>query len=159
MDIIEDLTQLNVVSVFIGLFMILFAGKEIMEIFTYFKEKFRIRTGLEQDHETIEQRIATLEQHDKWQYNEITKISHGIDSINEQLLDKEISDMRWEILDFASSLSSGRKFSKEQFNHVISTHEKYVKILEEHNMVNGLVTSSMEVVLERYKECLMNGFN
>ena len=159
MDIIEDLTQLNIVSVFIGLFMILFAGKEIIEIFIYFKKKFRIRTGLEQDHETIEQRIATLEKHDNWQYGEITKISKGIDKINTRLVNKEISDIRWEILDFASSLSSGRKFSKEQFDHVISTHQKYEQILAENGMSNGLVTSSMEVILEKYKEYLKSGFH
>ena len=159
MNIIEDLTRLNIVSVFVGLFMILFAGKEIIEIFTYFKKKFRIRTGLEQDHETIEQRIATLEKHDNWQYGEITKISKGIDKINTRLVNKEISDIRWEILDFASSLSSGRKFSKEQFDHVISTHQKYEQILAENGMSNGLVTSSMEVILEKYKEYLKSGFH
>lgn len=159
MNVIEDLTRLNIVSVFVGLFIILFAGKEIIEIFTYFKKKFRIRTGLEQDHETVEQRITTLEKHDNWQYGEIIKISKGIDKINTRLVNKEISDIRWEILDFASSLSSGRKFSKEQFDHVISTHQKYEQILAENGMSNGLVTSSMEVIIEKYKECLKSGFH
>lgn len=159
MEAIENLTHINYILVALGFFSILFGIKEIIEIFSYFKNKFRIEFGADKDKKTIDERIATLEKHDKWQYNEISKISQGIDDIRKQLLDSEIDSMRWEILDFSSSLAAGRKFSKEQFDHVISTHEKYIKILEENNMSNGLVTSSMEVVEEKYKEYLKNGFN
>lgn len=159
MEAIENIVQINYLIVILGLFAILFAAKEVIEIFGYFKKKFRIKTGIETDKETIEQRISTLEEHDKWQYGEIQKISSGIDDIHKQLLNKEIEDIRWEILDFASALSNKRKYSKEQFEHVISTYEKYEKMIEEHGMTNGLVSSSIEVIKEKYKDCLMHGFN
>ena len=152
MEAVQALTKINWITFCITLFAIAFAIKEIIEIVGYFKKKLRIKTGFDEDKETLEERIATLEKHDKWQYNEISKISQGIDDIRKQLLDSEIDSMRWEILDFSSSLAAGRKFSKEQFDHVISTHEKYIKILEENNMSNGLVTSSMEVIEEKYKD-------
>lgn len=157
MDIINDLTQLNIVSVLIGFFMMLFAGKEIVEIFAYFKKKFRIRTGLEQDHETIEQRIATLEKHDKWQYNEITKISQCVTDIKDSIVKKEISDIRWELLNFCCTLTSGRKYNREAFEHIFRTYEDYEKILEKNNMTNGYIDESMNAVREIYHEKLVNG--
>lgn len=143
----------------IWFFAILFAAKEIIEIFSYFKKKFGIKTSKEEDRETIEERIATLEKHDKWQYSEIIKIANGIDDIRGKLLSNEIETKRWEILDFASSLSAGRIFSKEQFQHVIATHGEYEKLIAENGLKNGLVTSSMEVIEEKYKEYLKNGIN
>ena len=74
------------------------------------------------------------------------------------MADKEIDDMRWEILNFSSALTSGRQYNKESFDHVIQIHEKYEKILEENGLENGQVTASMEVIIEVYKEKLKTGF-
>jgi hypothetical protein len=82
---IENVTHINLILVFLGFFAILFAAKEIIEIFSYFKKKFRIKTGNEEDKETVENRIKTLEKHDNWQYQEILKISKGIDDIKKSL--------------------------------------------------------------------------
>ena len=92
MNDIENLAQINYLIVTLGFFAILFATKEIIEIFSYFKKKFRIKTGADEDKETLEERIATLEKHDRWQYNEISKISKGIDDIKEQLKERDIKD-------------------------------------------------------------------
>ena len=92
MGAIEYATQINYILVILGFFAILFAIKEIIEIFSYFKKKFRIKTGADEDKETLEERIATLEKHDRWQYNEISKISKGIDDIKEQLKERDIKD-------------------------------------------------------------------
>ena len=92
MSEIENLAQLNYILVISGFFAILFAVKEIIEIFMYFKNKLRIKTGIEEDRETVENRIATLEKHYNWQYNEIIKISKGVDDIKETLTQKEIRD-------------------------------------------------------------------
>lgn len=158
MDAIENLIKIEYTTLIIGFFAVLIGVKEAIELISYFSKKFRIKMGFQSDKDLLNNRISTLEKHDNWQYNQITKISKGIEGIQEQLLTSSIEDMRWEILDFASSLSAGRKFSKEQFEHVISTHERYVAVIKEHNMTNGLVTSSMEVINERYKYCLQNGF-
>ena len=88
----------------------------------------------------------------------IGNISDSLNKLTDMFVDKNIEDMRWEILNFCSALTSGRKYNKESFNHVISVHEKYEKILEENNMENGQVTASMEVIMDVYKEKLKNGF-
>lgn len=92
MEAITELTKINWILFFITLFAIAFAIKEIIEIVGYFKKKLRIKTGFDEDKETLEGRISTLEKHDKWQYNEISKISQGIDDIKEQLKERDIKD-------------------------------------------------------------------
>jgi len=82
---IEQLTKINYISFIILFFAILFGIKEIIEIFNYFKKKFRLKTGIDEDRETLENRIKTLENHDEWQYKEISKISKGIDDIKDRL--------------------------------------------------------------------------
>lgn len=92
MEAIIEFLKTNWVAFFITLFAIGFAVKEIIEIAIYFKKKFRVKLGYEEDKETIEKRIVTLEKHDKWQYNEIAKILQGIDDIKNQLKERDISD-------------------------------------------------------------------
>ena len=72
-------------------------------------------------------------------------------------VDKEIDDMRWEILNFCSALSDGRKYNRESYAHVFSIYEKYERILKENKMENGLVEESMAFIRERYQEDLKSG--
>ena len=157
MNAITELTKINWAVFLLTLCTIAFAAKEIIEISTYFKKKFRIKTGSDTDKETIENRIATLEKHDKWQYNEISKISKGIDDIKERLLNKEIEDMRKTILDFCSALSSGQKCNKESFDFIFKTDEKYDKLLTQYGMENNVINESMKFIREKYQEKLRNG--
>ena len=157
MGAIEYATQINYILVILGFFAILFAIKEIIEIFSYFKKKFRIKTGADEDKETLEERIATLEKHDKWQYNEISKISKGIDDIKDRLLNKEIEDMRKTILDFCAALSSGQKFNRESFDYIFKTDENYDKLLTRYGMENNVINESMKFIREKYQEKLRNG--
>lgn len=157
MESIEKLTQIDYLLVILGFFAILFAVKEIIEIFSYFKKKFRIKTGNEEDKETLESRIKTLEKHDNWQYGEIQKISKGIDDIKINLVQKEISDIRWELLDFCSALTSGREYNKETFEHIFRTYEDYEHILADNHMTNGYVEESMKAVREIYHNKLVSG--
>ena len=98
MSAIEYATQINYILIILGFFAILFATKEIIEIISYFKKKFRIKTGVEEDKETLEERIATLEKHDKWQYNEISKISDVVEHIKDEVMisnNKEFHNRRF----------------------------------------------------------------
>lgn len=157
MEAIIEFLKTNWVAFFITLFAIGFAVKEIIEIAIYFKKKFRVKLGYEEDKETIEKRIATLEEHDKWQYNEISKISQGIDEIKKRLLNKEIEDMRKNILDFCTALSSGQKFNRESFDFIFKTDENYDKLLTQYGMENNVINESMKFIREKYQEKLRNG--
>ena len=72
-------------------------------------------------------------------------------------VEKEIEDMRWEILNFCSALSNGRKYNREAYAHVFSTYERYEKILEENGKENGLVEESMAFIRNQYQKDLENG--
>ena len=137
MEAIQTLTQVNWIAFCITLFAIAFAIKEIIEIVGYFKKKLRIKTGFDEDKETLEERIATLENHDKWQYNEISKISQGIDDIKNTLLEDNIEKKRKSILDFCSSLSNDQKQNSEAFNDIFRTYADYEQIHKHNGMENG----------------------
>ena len=131
MEVITELTKINWAVFLLTLCTIAFAIKEFIEIVSYFKKKFRIKTGFDEEKETIEERIATLEKHDKWQYNEISKISQGIDDIKDALLKDNIEKKRKSILDFCSSLSNNQKQNNEAFNDIFRTYAEYEQILLE----------------------------
>lgn len=117
------------------------------------------------DHELLVKTVADLKElHDKHEEDTKQSIRHDevireeLKTLTKLFIDKQIDDMRYEILDFASSLSSGRKYNKEQFDHILKIDEKYKKILEENGLENGQVSVSVEYINEVYKEKLRNGF-
>ena len=85
METINNLVQYDYTIIFLGFFAFLFGTKEIVEIVSYFKRKLKVKFGFEKDKEDIETRLGLLERHDNWQYNEIIKISKGIDDIKSRL--------------------------------------------------------------------------
>ena len=157
METIENLTQVDYLLFVLWFFAILFGIKEIIEILSYFKKKFRIKTGYDEDKETLEDRISTLEKHDKWQYNEISKISQGIDDIKDALLKDNIEKKRKSILDFCSSLSNNQKQNNEAFNDIFRTYAEYEQILKDNKLENGQAEESMKFIREKYQEKLRNG--
>lgn len=80
-----------------------------------------------------------------------------INNLTNMFVDKEIDDMRYKILDFASSISSGKNFNRESYDHILRIYNKYEKILEEHGMENGLVEESIKYIQSSYQENLKNG--
>ena len=86
-------------------------------------------------------------------------LSNQISELKQLFISKEIDDMRWEMLDFASAIMNGRRYGKEQYDHVIDIYGKYERILEENGMENGRVTSSMEFTMDKYKKLMLVGFD
>ena len=80
-----------------------------------------------------------------------------LENLTRMFIDKEIDDMRWEILNFCSALSNGRTYNREAFDHVLKVYDKYEAILEENNMENGLVAQSVKFIQEAYFEGLKDG--
>lgn len=164
MEAIENLTHIDYILVVLSLFAVLYGLREIINLFLYFKNKFRIKTGIEEDKETIESRLSTieskttiLEKHDNWQYEQILKISEGIEDIQNSLVNKEIEDMRKTILDFCSALSNGQYQNKEAYNFIFKTYQKYEEILEKFHKENSVIDESMKFISERYQEFLRAG--
>lgn len=140
-----------------GLFIIILGIDKIVSLLKRVKSILRIKFGYEEDKESIEDRISILERHDNWQYKEISKISQCVTDIDKRMLDKDIDDIRWELLNFCSALTGGRKYNREAFDHIFRIYEKYEMILKDNKMTNGFVDESMNYVKEVYHKNLENG--
>ncbi len=77
-----------------------------------------------------------------------------IKGLKDLLLDKQISDYRWEIINVADKISNGRIVSKECLKHAIATYDKYEKIIEKYNIKNGEVSISIKVIRGEYAKIL-----
>lgn len=169
MDAIQNLFNQDITALILSVFIIMSGIIAIFNIICKFSEiigkPVRWVQRKNQDHDLLlatSQKLNALQ--DKHEADVMQSISHDkaikedLEILKKMFIDKEIDDQRWEILDFASAISAGRRYSKEQFDHVLSIYEKYEKILAAHNLTNGKVTTSMEVINDVYKEKLKNGF-
>lgn len=77
-----------------------------------------------------------------------------IKALKDLLLDKQISDYRWEIINTADKISNGRIVSKECLKHAIATYDKYEKIIEKYSIKNGEVSISIKVIRSEYAKIL-----
>ena len=77
-----------------------------------------------------------------------------IKDLADMLLDKQISDFRWEIINVADKISNSEHVSKECLKHALATYTKYEEIIEKHNIKNGEVAISIEIINETYRELL-----
>ena len=162
MGALENLAQINYLLVILGFFAILFAIKEIIEIFSYFKMKFRIKTGADEDKETLEERIATLEKHDRWQYNEISKISDVVEHIKDEvtLMRKQRDEDK--LAEYKDKVGQSyrcykeRKYSEKEpipyWNHMEKEAlEGLIKQYESHGGKNSFVHSIVEPEMQTWK--------
>lgn len=94
--------------------------------------------------------------------NELKDNQKGLRSdlqeIKSLIINNSIESMRWEILDFSNAIMSGREYNKEQYDHVLNTHERYEKILQENGMTNGQTSASFEFIKRHYDELMETGF-
>lgn len=168
MEWIKELFNLDYTNVILTIFIIMSAVIAVYTIIGKFSviigRPFKWVHSKEIDHKMIlehEKKIANLakkhkEDTDKIN-NEENAIRKDIAKLTNMFLDKQIDDMRYEILDFASSLSSGRKHNRESFDHILRVYHKYEKILEDNNWENGLVEESIKYIQETYHDLLKSG--
>ena len=76
------------------------------------------------------------------------KIQKRLDELQMEVTEFKVDSWRTEILDFSDSCMNHRRHTKEQFDHVIDTLNKYEKY------TNGQVDVAHEYILEIYKQCI-----
>lgn len=167
-DEILALNEINFGVVFAGVIIILVGIVSIIslieKISVIIKKPVKWLKNRDDDHNLVIQTGKELKElREKHEEDTRQSIRHD-EMIREDLqrltslfLDKQIDDMRWEILDFTSALSSGRKYNRESFDHIFRIYNKYEKILEENKMENGLVEESIKYVREQYGILLKDG--
>ena len=168
MEEIRELLKLDFIAFILAVFIIMSGVIAIYTIIGKFSEIIKKPVGWvkkkNEDHDMLlrhNQEIKDLAKKHKTDTDKLSgeesEIKKDITKLTNMFLDKQIDDMRYEILDFASSLSSGRKHNRESFDHILRIYKKYEQILEDHNMENGLVEESIAFIRERYKSDLNNG--
>ena len=116
MDEIKALMNLDFPTVILGVFIIILGLDKIIFLFGKIKKTLKIKFGFEEDKETLDKRIATLEKHDNWQYKEITKISQGIDDIKKRLdLTEEENNQRIIVQYGAELYNLHSKFMEQKY--------------------------------------------
>lgn len=87
----------------------------------------------------------------------IESMSGKLGGMQETIDENEIDRIRWEILDFANSCRNGRRHTKEEFDHIITMHEKYIAILKRRGRTNGQVDLAYRYIEELYMKCQLEG--
>lgn len=79
--------------------------------------------------------------------------------IEDMELDRKIKKYRWDLNNFATQLSRGIKYGKDQFDIIFQEHEEYKTLLREHNMTNGQTTIAMDIIRKYYKKLYFDSNN
>lgn len=105
----------------------------------------------------LNDRIDSLVDASKQRDVSVEAISNGLEKLTKMFVDGQISDMRHRILNFAASVSSGKKYNMEAYQYTLQIYEDYERILKENKLTNGLVEESVEYIRSSYQEHLKNG--
>lgn len=169
MDAIQHLSEINfsvlVVSLFMMLSAIIAGYKIITEFLAIIGKPVGVIKQRKEDHALLLQTTKNLSElqkrheadtahaieHDEVIRNEIKKLKAII-------VDKEINDYRWEIINLADKISNGKSVSKECYRHALSTYEKYEKVIADNGKTNGEVEISIKIIRDSYQEKLKEGF-
>lgn len=108
----------------------------------YHAESISIRGGLADKQEEI---VSTL-----------SSIADLLNEMKEEQRDEKIQRMRWQILEVANYIRNKEDVNMEQLNNALATYDDYEKILEQHNLSNGQVDVSIQLIREKKLE-IMHG--
>lgn len=169
MEPIKELLNINFSYVLLSVFVILIGIKAVVSIFEWVVDKLGLETKyMRQKREEHELLIQTSQNLTSLQMKHIkdmeksdahdAEMKDNIQRLTDMFVDKQINDYRWEIINLADKISSGKTASKECLRHAISTYEKYEKIITDHGLVNGEVEISIKVIRDSYQQRLKEGF-
>ena len=188
MEAIQNLTNYNWFIIVSAIIIAMLAFKFLSELFDWFVKKFGIETKAmrekresadllkvtatnlaalqaehKEDEETfnikLDRHIAESERDRNKLHIEQKSLTDSINKLTSIVVDKEISDYRWEIINLADKILDGKKVSKECLKHAVATHAKYEVVIEENGLTNGEVDISMEIINDEYRNRLKDGID
>lgn len=86
--------------------------------------------------------------------NKIDGLITKVDKIDQDVMNNEKDRIRWEILDFANSCRNGRQHTRDEFQHIVELHDKYLQLLKKTNDKNGVFQVEYEYIQKLYAERL-----
>lgn len=165
MDEIKVLQELDIIQIVVGVFIIISAIISIVTVVSKFAEyigrPIKWIKKNDKDHELLLDTMTSLQELRKQELEDKQQsIKHDqaikaeLEKLTKLVVEKEIDDTRWEILNFCSNLANGQTYNREAFEHVFRLYEKYERILKENNMTNGYVEESMKYAREAFHKIL-----
>ena len=77
-----------------------------------------------------------------------------IEKLQAEFTEHKVDSWRNEILQFARSCTNRQRHTKEDFDHVLETIDKYKRYIKANELINGQVDVAEEYIKEIYKQCL-----
>lgn len=87
----------------------------------------------------------------------IDGIEVELTTIRKEAYEKDVRDIRSEILDFANSCHNKRKHTKDEFIHIIEQITRYEELVEKNQIPNGVIEVQARYIKDLYQECLREG--
>lgn len=85
---------------------------------------------------------------------EINDLKKTMSDLAKETNENERDRIRYEILQFSNSCQAGVEHTQEEFNHIVTMHQKYEDILEKMGEENGQITVAYDYIVSLYKELL-----
>ena len=89
----------------------------------------------------------------------VNRLEEKVDDLERKTDDNEVYRLRYEVLDFANSCRDGRQHAKEEFDHIFDASDRYEKIIENRDFVNGQIEQAHVFISRLYQNyCDNNSF-
>jgi hypothetical protein len=86
--------------------------------------------------------------------SKIDNLVEKVDKIDQDVMSNEKDRIRWEILDFANSCRNNRRHTRDEFQHIVELHDKYLRLLKKTGDKNGVFKVEYEYIEKIYAERL-----
>lgn len=111
-----------------------------------------LRTELDNHIKKDQESVQALNCADQEIKHHIANLNENVNKLTEMFVNKDISDMRFNILDVATNITLGRQYTIEQLTYVLKIYDDYVKILHERKLTNGHADMSIEIIRNEYRK-------
>ena len=112
---------------------------------------------LERELESIKKEVDDLRSIAKIRDDKCTVFEHDVSDIlkeiKDDLLQAQIEEIRYRILDFSCAIQK-RRYTKEFYDNILDIYSRYEVILHKNNLTNGKVEMAIKFIKQKYEECL-----
>lgn len=144
---------------------VIFIVKSLSEFTNLFKKPKSWVDMNNSDHQKILQMQEKLNKHlaysdalketSKQRDNQVTS---SLKQLKEMFVKKDIQDIKYTVLDFASGLNAGRLFNRQQFDTILEKITQYDEYVLEYGIVNHKMKNSVQFIQHVYKKAQEKGF-
>lgn len=80
------------------------------------------------------------------------RLRKDIADIQNAIDENEKDRIRWEVLDFANACRNSIRHTRDEFQHIITLHDKYEALLKKTGDTNGVFDAEYDYILQLYRE-------